>query len=86
MNAERLVEMLNDIAANQSALPHDEAVDTIVLHLQRFWAPAMRDGLLAWFDANGNDLSPLARDAVLELKRRGDALAEPTRRGASDAG
>lgn len=86
MNPQRLVEMLNDIAANQSALPHDEALETVVVHVQRFWAPSMRDGILGYARDDGDGLLPLAHEAVTELKRRTDELAPPTRRGASDAG
>ena len=87
MNAARLVEMANDIAANLSAYPgHADAVEAMVLHLQRFWEPAMRERIVRHLRDGADELDPLARDAVAELAKRLDEPPPPTRRGASDAG
>lgn len=66
MHIERLVEMLNDIAANQAADP-DNAVDTITLHLRRFWDPRMRAQIIAHAASGGEGLSDDARRAVAKL-------------------
>ena len=59
---ERLVKMANQIADNFSF--HDDAVVRIRDHLDRFWAPSMRQKL-AEHDASGGDgLKPAVREAV----------------------
>ena len=87
MNPQRLVEMANDIAANLSANPDRAvAVETMVVHLQRFWEPGMRQAIVHHLHAGGDGLEPLARDAIAALASRLDQPAPPTARGASDAG
>jgi formate dehydrogenase subunit delta len=66
MDIERLVEMINDIAANQVADP-DNAVDVITQHLQRFWDPRMRAQIIAHAEQGGVGLAPAARAAVGRL-------------------
>ncbi|PNS07788.1 formate dehydrogenase subunit delta [Solilutibacter silvestris] len=83
----RLVEMANDIAANLAAYPeHADAVNTMVVHLQRFWEPTMRERIVQYLQAGGDDLSPLARDAIENLSHRLNQTPPPTKRGVSDAG
>lgn len=62
---EQLVKMLNQIAENFSF--HDDAVDRIVDHLQRFWAPSMKKKLIEFDQAQGADLKPAAREALTRL-------------------
>jgi len=66
MHIERLVEMINDIAANQAADP-DSAVEVITQHIQRFWDPRMRAQIIAHVEQGGVGLMPSARDAVSRL-------------------
>ena len=66
MDIERLVEMLNDIAANQVADP-DTAVEVIAQHLKRFWDPRMRAQIIAHTAHGGVGLCEDARAAVLRL-------------------
>ena len=63
MHIERLVEMLNDIAANQAADP-DNAVAAIAQHLKRFWDPRMRAQISAHLAAGGEGLCDTAKEAV----------------------
>lgn len=86
MNPQRLVEMAEDIAANLSALPYAQAVEALVVHLQRFWEPRMRIGIVRWWRDGGAGLSPLAAEAVAELARRLDQPPPPDKPGVSDAG
>lgn len=87
MNPQRLVEMANDIAANLSAYPDRAiAVETMVVHLQRFWEPGMRLAIVRHLHAGGAGLEPLARDAIAGLASRLEEPAPPTARGAGDAG
>ena len=66
MHIERLVEMANDIAANQVADP-DNAVAVIAQHLQRFWDPRMRAQIIAHAEQGGVGLVDEARAAVVRL-------------------
>ncbi|WP_292414496.1 MULTISPECIES: formate dehydrogenase subunit delta [unclassified Methylophaga] len=62
-----LIKMVNQIAANLSAYEPAEAAKRIEQHLVRFWAPKMRQDLIA-AAIDETDLSPLARDAIAILK------------------
>jgi formate dehydrogenase subunit delta len=70
-----LVRMVNQIAANVAHHPHDQAVALIEKHLRATWAPSMRADLVAYLDAGGVDLAPLAADAAERLR------AAPSRQG-----
>ena len=67
MHIERLVEMINDIAANQVADP-DNAVDVITQHIQRFWDPRMRAQIIAHVEQGGVGMAAEAKAAVGRLK------------------
>jgi formate dehydrogenase subunit delta len=62
---ERLVKMANQIADNFGF--HDDTVERTADHLRRFWAPSMRDRLVAFEAAGGDGLSESARAAVRRL-------------------
>lgn len=73
MNAQRLVEMANDIAAYFQVEPdRAAAVEAMVMHLQRFWEPRMRAQIVSHVRGGGDGLLPLAREAVTELGHRLD--------------
>lgn len=68
MNAERLVQMANDIGRYFAAEPdREEAVAGIASHLKRFWEPRMRAAILAHLAAGGEGLDELARAGVERL-------------------
>ncbi|WP_407354505.1 formate dehydrogenase subunit delta [Luteimonas sp. R10] len=76
MNAERLADMANDIAAYFRSEPdHAAAVAGMVAHLQRFWEPRMRAQLVRHCRQGAEGLDPLAREALAELQRQADAKA-----------
>ena len=62
---DQLVKMANQIAENFSF--HDDTVDRIADHLQRFWAPSMHRKLIEFDRAEGADLKPEAREALKHL-------------------
>lgn len=62
---ERLVKMANQIAEN--LVFHDDAVDRVADHLQRFWAPSMRQKIVENEAAGGSGLNPVARAAVQRM-------------------
>lgn len=61
---EQLVKMANQIADNFSF--HEDSVDRLADHLQRFWAPSMRKKLIEFLDAGGDGLKP---DVIAAVKR-----------------
>ena len=61
---DQLVKMANQIADNFSF--HEDAVDRLADHLQRFWAPSMRKKLIEFLDAGGGGLKP---DVIAAVKR-----------------
>ena len=63
-----LVRMANQIASNAAHKPHDVAVERTAAHLREFWHPSMQRTLLAYVDAGGTGLDPIALDAVLALR------------------
>ena len=69
MNIDRLVRMANDIGNFFNSEPdHAEAVDSVALHLRRFWDPRMRKEIVAYVDNGGAELMDLVREAVLKLR------------------
>ncbi len=73
-----LVRMANSIGEFFAAYPcHQEAVEGVAGHIQKFWEPRMRRQLYAHLDgaAQGAGLSELVREAVSvrrdELQPRG---------------
>lgn len=67
MDAENLVKMANQIGDFFASFPdRGEALDGIAGHIRKFWAPRMRQQLLAYIDASGAaaGLSPLVSEAV----------------------
>lgn len=63
MDTAELTRMANQIADYFSAYGHDEAVAGIADHIQKFWDPRMRRGLLAHVEAGGDGLDPLVIEA-----------------------
>jgi len=61
---DQLVKMANQIADNFSF--HEDAVDRLADHLQRFWAPSMRKKLIELLGAGGEGLKP---DVIAAVKR-----------------
>jgi formate dehydrogenase subunit delta len=59
-----LIRMVNQISANFAHHPPDQAAGEVAAHLTLFWSPAMRAELAAWVRAGGEDLHPLAVEAV----------------------
>jgi len=60
-----LVKMANQIAANFSF--HEDAVERTVSHLQRFWAPSLRQQMIDHVAAGGEGLDDLALQAAQRL-------------------
>ena len=63
---EHLVKMANQIADNFSF--HDDSVERVADHLQRFWAPSMRRKLLEVYRGADAGLKPAVREALERLE------------------
>ena len=68
MQAEKLVRMANDIAANLEYGPdRAKAVAEVADHLRRFWSPLMREEIVNHDDRGQVKLSEVAKQAVAQL-------------------
>jgi formate dehydrogenase subunit delta len=71
MEGNKLVTMVNQIAAFHRRQPQEEAATEVAAHLGRFWEPRMRKAIQAHLAAGGAGLSPIAKRAV-ELSKASD--------------
>ena len=69
MDVNKLARMANQIAANFEANGHETAVEETRMHIWKFWDPRMKAGIFA--DMSG--LSPIAADAIAQLKAEAEA-------------
>jgi formate dehydrogenase subunit delta len=65
MNSE--VRMAHEISRQFADEPPEHAVETLVSHVRKFWAPAMISTLLAEAD-RGAELDPIVAQAVDRLR------------------
>jgi len=65
---EQLVKMANQIAENFSF--HDDSVERLADHVQRFWAPSMRTQLIAYHQEGGAGLKPDVITAIRQLQEK----------------
>ncbi|NDY93099.1 formate dehydrogenase subunit delta [Ideonella livida] len=65
MDTDNLVQMANRIAQFFEAMPdRAEARSGVAQHIERFWAPRMRQALAAHLAAGGQGLHPLVLEAL----------------------
>lgn len=67
MDTAELTRMANQMAHYFAAYGHDEAVAGIADHIEKFWDPRMRRGLLDHVRAGGAGLDPLVIEASARL-------------------
>jgi formate dehydrogenase subunit delta len=72
MHTEHLIQMANSIGDFFAAMPDaDEARADLATHLQRFWEPRMRRGILEHLDkANGEGLNAIVLQALQQHRAR----------------
>lgn len=63
--SDQLVKMANQIADNFSF--HDDASARVADHIQRFWAPSMRQQLARLAESGDAGIKPVVREAVGQL-------------------
>lgn len=67
MDTAELTRMANQMADYFAAYGHDEAVAGIADHIEKFWDPRMRRGLLDHVRAGAAGLDPLVVEASARL-------------------
>lgn len=76
MQAEKLVRMANQIAANLEYGPdRGQAVAAVVDHIRRFWSPLMRQEIVSHDDQGEVKLSEVAKQAIAQLAREQNSAA-----------
>jgi formate dehydrogenase subunit delta len=80
MNIDNLVTMANQIGTFYASFPdREEARTGIALHIQRYWAPRMRQRLFLHVDTvHGEGLDAIVLDAIAAHRAGRDAPAENT--------
>lgn len=68
MQPDKLVQMANQIAKFFSAQGAARAVPQITVHIEKFWDPRMRRGIIEHVAKGGAGLDPLALEALKALK------------------
>lgn len=63
------VRLANEIAIQFAHLPFDNGAARVAKHMHDFWEPRMLRALLAYIDAGGTDLDPMARTAAEQLRQ-----------------
>jgi formate dehydrogenase subunit delta len=71
VEAARLVQMANQIAAFFRAQGEAATIAGVADHLRRFWDPRMRNEIVAHLAAGGAGLEPAVRAAVASLAVKG---------------
>ncbi len=68
MKAEHMVHMVNQIALNFGAYPHDDAVNRTAEHLKMFWERRMKQQLYEYVDAGAAGMNEIALEAAKKLR------------------
>lgn len=65
---QQLIKMANQIALNTGALTHPEdSVQKTAEHMRKFWTPAMREQLDAYWRGGGDGLEPVVTRSLEQL-------------------
>lgn len=63
------VRLANEISIQFAHLPPADGAARVAKHIHDFWEPRMLRALLAYVDAGGDDLDPLAVAAAEQLRQ-----------------
>lgn len=66
---EKLIRMANQIATFFESQPQEDAPEKVAGHINEFWEPRMRAGLLAHTDTSTEGLKPLVVAALPHIRR-----------------
>ncbi|MBU6501742.1 MAG: formate dehydrogenase [Burkholderiaceae bacterium] len=66
MQANNLIRMANQIGVFFEAMPdRPAALESLILHIRKFWAPSMRHALLDQLEGTGDaGLTPMVAEAI----------------------
>jgi formate dehydrogenase subunit delta len=76
MSPDKLAYMANQIGRFFAHQKHDQAVASIADHLDKFWDPRMRSGILAHLAEV--QLDPLVREAIAVIARDAATRVSPS--------
>ncbi|MEW6639807.1 MAG: formate dehydrogenase subunit delta [Pseudomonadota bacterium] len=71
MSPDRLVHMANQIGSFFKSQGEARALPGIAEHINKFWDPRMRSAILAHWEAGGDGLDPLVRNAMVGVRKPG---------------
>jgi formate dehydrogenase subunit delta len=66
---ERIVRMANQIGTFFLSKPHDEGVAGTAEHINKFWESRMRRHFFEVYDAGGEGLLPIVKEAAAAIRR-----------------
>jgi formate dehydrogenase subunit delta len=80
VNAQKLVKMVNEIAAFfEAETDRNVALENVAGHLKRFWDPSMRREIVRFVDEEGGE--GLKETALLAIRTHRDKLVPPVAPG-----
>ncbi|MBC2778574.1 formate dehydrogenase subunit delta [Parasphingopyxis marina] len=68
---EHLVYMANQIARNFATMNDVDASAAVADHIASFWDPRMKQMIFDYLDDDGQELSPVAHSAIVQLQSKG---------------
>lgn len=65
----KIVRMANQIGTFFKSKPHAEGVAGTAEHINKFWEPRMRRHFFEVFDAGGEGMLPIVKEAAMKIRR-----------------
>ncbi len=81
----KIVRMANQIGTFFMSKPHEMGVEGVAEHINKFWEPRMRGHFFEVFDAGGEGMLPIVKEAAPKIRRPG-APVTPTQAEQANAG
>ncbi len=78
----KIVRMANQIGTFFQSKPHEEGVAGVAEHINKFWEPRMRRHFFEVFDAGGEGLLPIVKDAAAMIRRPSEPPSDAANAGA----
>lgn len=80
----RIVRMANQIGTFFMSKPHEEGVAGVAEHINKFWEPRMRRHFFEVFDAGGDGMLPIVKEAAPKVRRPADPPSGGANAGAPE--
>jgi formate dehydrogenase subunit delta len=81
----KIVRMANQIGTFFESKPHDMGVEGVAEHINKFWEPRMRRHFFEVFDAGGEGMLQIVKEAAAKV-RRPDAPVSADQAAQANAG